>query len=233
MEKIRRSKPPKALRFLEFFIKLLRPLFRIPPLNKYLSGTVGGLNGSIFNCQRKNEYEKATKIAIRGLEKYRHKKSKFSDVLDHHNWWRFMKYGVDSAGQIENKELVEKLINLAKTGMEPFEGYDVAYSYLEFSRWKYQAGKYEEAVEYAVVASQADATWAEPDFILGWYGLQLSTGNAEKHLSRAIEKDHRWLFRVANDDICKRYPHIISKLKEKYVASEIGQGRNKALKPTQ
>jgi hypothetical protein len=105
---------------------------------------------------------------------------------------------------------------MANGGIEPFKGYDVAYSYLEFSRWKYLENNYEDAVKYAEIASFADNTWAEPEFILGWYGLMLSTGNAENHLCKAIEKDQRVLFRIANDKICKQYPHIINKLKMKY-----------------
>jgi hypothetical protein len=140
-------------------------------------------------------------------------------MMNHHHWWNFVKYGVDSARQIKNEQLRGKLINLANTGIEPFQGYDVAYSYLEFSRWKYQTGNYDEAIKYAELASQTDSTWAEPDFMLGWYGLAVSAGNAEAYLSRAIEKDHRILFRVANNDVCKQYPHLINKLKEKYLAS--------------
>ncbi|MET0010759.1 MAG: hypothetical protein ABW109_23130, partial [Candidatus Thiodiazotropha sp. 6PLUC4] len=129
--------------------------------------------------------------------------------------WQFMKHGVDSAKHIEETDLKEKLILFANEGIEPFEGYDVAYSYLEFSRWKYHENRYNEAVSYAKIASDADVTWAEPEFILGWYGLLLSKGNAEQHLGKAIERDQRIIFRIANDEICKQYPHIINKLKEK------------------
>lgn len=137
-----------------------------------------------------------------------------------------MKYGVDSAKMIENDELREKLIEFASTGMEPFGGYDVAYSFLEYSRWKYQVNNIEDAVKCAEVASKADSTWAEPDFVLGWYGLLLSTGDAEEHLSRAVEKDQRILFRIANNDVCKQYPHIIDKLKATYSVQDVASGPN-------
>ena len=122
---------------------------------------------------------------------------------------------------ITHEGLREKLIDNANNGIEPYEGYDVAYSYLEFSRWKYKSNDIEQAVKYAEIASKADNTWAEPDFILGWYELLLSTGKAEEYLSRAIEKDHRILFRIASDKVCKQYPHIINKLKEKYSTQNI------------
>lgn len=75
-----------------------------------------------------------------------------------------------------------------------------------------------DAEKYALIASKADKTWGEPDFILGWQALVFGAGNAEEHLIHAIEKDKRMLFRIANDDICKKYPHIIKKLKAKYSA---------------
>ena len=122
---------------------------------------------------------------------------------------------------------LDKLIALADQGIKPLEGYDVAYSHLEFSRWEYQRKQYETAVAYANIATKADSTWAEPEFILGWYALLLGVGDAERHLSAAIERDHRMLFRVVNNDICKQYPHIINKLKSKYSLSGIQNGPNR------
>ncbi len=190
---------------------------------------MGGLSGSIFRCQRSGDYSKATETAIYALEKYRHKKSRFLPEMDHHHWWSFMRNAVESAKQIDDYELKEKLINLAEHGIEPFEGSFVAVAFLEFSRWKYREEIYDKAIAYAKIAAEADGTWAEPDFILGWYGLILGKGDAEKHLTQAIEKDKRILFRVVNNDICKQYPAIIQKLKEKYSFHEVEDGPNKRM----
>ncbi len=208
--------PFKEPPFTSFFISLLRLLSKIPPIKKYLNESIGGLNGRIFRLWKTKEYEEATKVAIFGLEKYRRRKSKMLPFMDHHHWWQLMKHGAESATNSDNQELRDKLIDYAISGIEPFEGYDVAYSYLEFSKWKYQIEEHEKAIEYAKTASKADGTWAEPDFILGWYALVLGEGDAETHLSHAIEKDQRILFRIANNDICQEYPHIINMLKIKY-----------------
>lgn len=210
------KEPFKEPRFTNFFVFLVRLLTMIPIIRKYIANSSGGLSGRIFRCWEEKDYEKASSIAIYALERFRNKKSLFFPFMDHHNWWQFMKYGVESAKWAENKELEEKFIEYANTGIEPFKGHYVAYSFLEFSRWKYKSQDYEKAVQYAEIAAKADETWAEPDFILGWYGLLLSKGNSEEHLNRAIETDQRVLFRIANNEICKQYPHIISKLKEKY-----------------
>ena len=191
-------------------------LSKIPTIRKYIANSSGGLNGQIIRYCSKHEYDEATKVAIKGLEKYRNKKSLLTPFMDHHTWWQFMELGVDSAKNSNNLELRDKLIEYASSGIEPFEGYYVAYSYLEFSKWKYNTDDFEKAVEYAKTASKADSTWAEPDFILGWFSLALGNADAETHLSKAIEKDPRILFRIANNDLCKQYPHIISKLKVKH-----------------
>jgi len=212
------NEPP----FTKFFVGMLRLISKAPIISKYLNESIGGINGRIFRHQRNKEYKEATEVALFGLEKYRHKKSLFLSFMDHHHWWQLMKHGVDSASNTDNADLKDQLIKYAVTGIEPFEGYDVAHSYLEFSKWKYKVKDHETAKTYAKLASRADSTWAEPDFILGWYALVLGTGNAEAHLSHAIEKDQRSLFRIVNNDICKQHPDIIGKLKAKYskVSSE-------------
>lgn len=212
------SKPFKEPPLTKFFVSMFRLLSKIPPIKRYLNESIGGLNGCIFKLWESNKYEEATKVALFGLEKYRHKKSKMLPFMNHSHWWQLMQLGVESATNTDKQELKDKLIEHAVSGIEPFEGYDVAQTYLELSKWQYQINEHEKAVEYAKIASEADSTWAEPDFILGWYGLVLGKGDAEMHLSHAIEKDPRILFRIASNDICQQYPHIINKLKEKYSA---------------
>ncbi len=218
------SKPFKEPAIINFIFSILSPLSKVSAIRKYIENSSGGLNGQIFRHRDKQEYDEATKVAIKGLNKYRNKISLLTPFMDHHIWWQFMESGVDSAKNSDNLELRDKLIEYAIFGIEPFEGYYVAYSYLEFSKWKYQTQDYEKAIEYAKTASKADSTWAEPDFILGWLSLVLGDGDAETHLSNAIEKDQKNLFRVTNNDVCKQYPHIINKLKAKY--SEVTNEKN-------
>jgi len=208
--------PFKEPPFTKLFVGLIRLASKIPAINKYLNESYGGLNGRIYRHWRYKEYTEAANIALFGLKKYRNKKSKTTPFMDHHHWWSLMKDATDSARCIDNEEIKQELIDMANSGIEPFEGHYVAYSYLQFSKWRYQTQNHEEAIEYAKTASRADNTWAEPDFILGWYALVLGKGNAETHLGHAIEKDPRILFRIANNDICQQYPHIINKLKAKY-----------------
>ncbi|MDH5434913.1 MAG: hypothetical protein OEY19_13300 [Gammaproteobacteria bacterium] len=205
-------KPFKKPPFTNFFVHMLRLISKISPIKRYLRETIGGLYGRIFRLWETEEYEEATKVAIFSLEKYRHKNTS----ENHFHWWQFMKHGVDSATKTDNQKLKDKLIEYAISGIEPFKGYDVAYSYLEFSKWQHQIKEHNKAIEYAKIASEADNTWADPDFILGWYSLILGESDAEAHLSRAIEKDPKIFFRITNNKICQKHPNIINKLKTKY-----------------
>lgn len=182
--------------------------------------TSGGISGQIFRFQADNNHNAAGELAIYALNKYRNKKNLLLKGMEHHNWWRFMKHGVESARELDDLELKEQFIDLANDGIEPYEGFDVAFSYNEFSRWKYDSEDYDAAFKYVEIASKADNTWAEPEFLLGWYSLILGRGNAEQHLERAIEIDKRTLFRITNNEICKQYPHIVKKLKAKYAELE-------------
>ena len=218
MEEIEK-KPFKEPWFTGIFIGIFRLIAKIPFIRRKLNNSIGGLSGNIFSCWEKQDYKKATEISIYALERFRCKKDRWFPDMMHHHWWSFVKHGVDSAKHIDVQELNEKLISLAKDGIEPFEGYDVAYSFLEFSRWEYARSNNAIAFKYAEIASKADETWGEPDFVLGWLSLVLGKGRAEYYLRKAISKDKRILFKISSNSICKQYPNIINKLKEMYAAS--------------
>ncbi len=225
------EKPGKARPFYAVLkwvlVPLFRPLLRIGFIRRYLAGTTGGRYGAIFACQRRDEHDKAADLAIQALKAYRQRPKGLGGLMHHHSWWQFMHYGVASlehSGDWDKRDLV---IDLATSGVEPFEGYDVAYAFLAFSRWRYETRDYDEAIEYATIAARADETWAQPDVTLGWYRLVLGGGDAMEHLSRAVRKDHRVIFRIANDPVFRRHPHIVQRLKA-LVADDIVTLRDKA-----
>ena len=202
--------------FTNFLVSVLRYATRFPIFKKYLSESIGGLNGRIFKHWENHEYENAIEVAIFGLEKYKNKKSKILPFMIHHHWWSLMKNGVYSAEQSEKLSSIDRLIEIGVTGIKPFEGYDVAYSYLAFSRRMYGLNKVKMAKQYALTASEADNTWAEPDYLLGWYATVFGEGEAEPHLFRALERDSTIFFRIASDPVFREHPSLVSKLKLKY-----------------
>jgi len=210
------QKPFKEPPFMNFFVGLTGLISKIPFIKSSIQESSGGLYGKIFRHRDNNDYELATEVALFALEKYRNKKSFFLEDMIHHDWWSFMQLGVEYATITDNQMHKNTLMDLANSGMEPFEGYNVAYSYLEFSKWSYQNDDNDTAVKYAEKASKADTTWGETDFILGWYALIFGTDNAEAYLSKAIEKDQRYLLHIINNDICQQYPNIINNLRFEY-----------------
>ena len=208
------AKPPKIPRFSGAIVAVLRLFTHIRPIRKWLSTTVGGLNGAIFQCFKSNDYEKAAKIAVYALKKHRYKTSRLVPFGPHFHWWVFMKLAAQSLDRCESKDMRDEVIRMARDGIEPFEGYDVAYAFDRFSRWKYSEEDFEAAIEFAEIATQADETWPEPDFLLGWYAFVLSRGDPVPHLRRAIEKDRRILFRLSKDPLCQQRPDVLRGLLE-------------------
>lgn len=193
---------------------LLRPFARFGFTRRLVGGTIGGRIGAISRYEERGEHDKAFDLAIKALNEYRHKRPgvRFPNGRDY--WWFFMHLAARSLEECGDQEKWSTLEEMARNGVEPFEGYEAAGSFLAFSRRKYDEGDYDAAIENAETAARADETWAEPDFVLGWYCLVLGGGDAVPHLAEAVRKDQRFFFRIANDPQCRRYPHVIQRLKE-------------------
>ena len=214
------ANPPRWIRWLDLLVLVFRPAFRVPFIRRRLGRTMGGLQGTYFRCMSQEDYAEAAAIAVYGLEKYRRTRFQFLGEMRHHHWWSFMKMAVDALEQDDDNELKAKVIDLAKDGPQPFEGYDVAYSHLAFSRWRAREGDHDAAIAFAKTASRADDTWGEPDFILGRYALALDSGDPMEHLKRAVTRDPSIYFRIYKDEICRRYPHHLARLRD--LSMELG-----------
>ena len=127
-----------------------------------------------------------------------------------------MRYACESANHIEDRNLRDQIVSAVDNGIEPFEGYSVAYAFVAIAKWRFADGDHEGAFEYAQKAIDADDTWAEAEFILGWLVLATGQSDSQRHLEKAVEKDRRILFRISNDDLCKQFPHIVKRLKRTY-----------------
>lgn len=216
-EKITRKsgKSGLGLKVLIWSLKpLLWSLMRIGLFRRSVGVTVGGRFGAIYGCQKRGEHGKAADLAINALKLFCHQQSGTMLLSASDFWWQFMRAAVVSLEKLDDRDKREEVIALARDGVEPFEGYDVAYSFLAFARWKYQQRDFDTAIEFATVASKADATWAEPDFFMGWFCLALARGDALAHLSLAVDKDPRILARIVEDPTCRKHPHIIEGLRK-------------------
>ncbi len=216
------------------FWPLAWPVTRIGAVRRAIGRTIGGRAGAIVRCRRRGEHARAVALALDALKTPRpppgqagsrsdrrpanqsaSRSAKQSrDWASHHHWWQFMSYAVASLEQCDDPEAWDEAMALARNGIEPFQGYAVAYAFHAFARRKMAERDYVAATAFAIVAGHADETWGEPEFLLGWYELASGEGDGMAHLSRAVRKDRTVLTRIADDPTCRSHPDLIAKLEE-------------------
>lgn len=194
---------------------VLRLLARIGFVRRYIERTAGARFGAIFRCQKRGDHEKAVELAIDALTAFRDRKPGRFDFghLDM-NWWTFMHSAVYSLRKCNDPERWETAIALARDGIEPFEGYFVAYAFESFTRLRLSQRDYTDVVDFATIASRADETWPEPDLLLAWYEVSVVGGDAIAHLNRAVRKDRSVLSRISDDPAFQQNPHVAAWLEE-------------------
>ena len=193
---------------------LMRPFSRLGFVRRRAEKSTGGRVGTISRHAERGEHEKAAALAIDALKFYRHQAKGTWMASGADQWWFFMHLAARSLEVCGDHEKWNEVIELSEHGVMPFRGHYVARSFLAFSNRKYKDGDYDKAIEFAEIAARADDTWAEPDFVLGWYRLVLGGGDPMKHLTLAIRKDHGILFRIENDPECCKHPHVVQRLKD-------------------
>lgn len=203
----------KYMGILHVLVRLFRPLMRLGFVRHFVARTASGRVGAISRYTERGEYDRAADLAIELLKESRHQPTGTWTSRGSDYWWMYMSFAVSSLDQCDDQVKRDEVIEMGRNGVEPFHGYDAAQSFLAFSRWKYEAGDHPPAIEFAEIAANADESWAEPDFVLGWYSLVLGGGDAMKHFAQAVQKDGQILPRIMNDQACQRHPHIIQKLK--------------------
>ena len=134
-------------------------------------------------------------------------------MSDRESWWFFAGLAVENLSASGDNDGMERLIVMARDGVPPFEGYEVAQTYLALSRWKYKQEDLDAAIGFAEQAAKADATWADPNFVLGWYCLVMGRDGASDYLAKAVEIEPGIYARIAKDPVCGRHPHITARLK--------------------
>ena len=192
---------------------LLRDLLRLPFANLLL-------NAGLRLLRNRGQNETAARLAIAGLRRYRSGGSVAGPKAARRQWWRCLAAAIEALDGHWHDTLRADVLTLA-TELPAAEGPEAARALMGLARWKSDDRDYEGAHALASLAAEADPNWAEPDFLLGWCGLLLARMDAAEWLGRAVEKDHRMLFRIVNDPICKRRPHIVTALKKRSLASGI------------
>ena len=203
----------KYMAVIRAVVRPFQPLMRLGFFKNFIARTASGRVGAITRHSARGEHDRAVDIAIELLKQSRHQPASSWRATGHDYWWMDMSFAVYSLNHHDDQAKRDEVMEMARNGVEPFEGYYAAQSFLAFSRWKYDEGDHATALEFAHTAATADAAWAEPNFLLGWYSLVMGTGDALTHFSQAIQKDSQTLPRIMNDPTCQRHPHILHQLK--------------------
>jgi|GEM_PF-2129222 len=179
--------------------------------------TFWGLKCRLVELKAKDQHRSALQLLLEALE-HRH------FWRDHEaKWWSLMRKAIALSQdlQLENKaesQPLLRLIKLSQNAPQPWQGYDVAYSFASLSLWSFIQGKSPIALEQVKSAIYADPSWAYPEYLLGWYGLWLEGIDPVKHFVRAIQLDWRYFQRLKQDPHCQQFPQILEAVKQAVLA---------------
>ena len=189
---------------------ILSFLRRMIPVPAHLADRTGPLLITVSRLIKAAAYEEALALSHEGIQCCGQSK----DAKLRRRWWQFLSCAVYSAEMLARTEEREKLIALAEACPLREKGHSVAYCLSHFSRWRYAERDYGTAIAYADMACEADSTFAEAHFLLGWYALFIRQADPTDHFRSAVEKDPRYLERISRDPELSGFPHIIQKLRQ-------------------
>lgn len=172
-----------------------------------------GIQLSVLKLRAKGQLNEALKLLLKALAT--------SHFWWGHEgkWWSMMKEAsilaqdLQLVGQTEPGPFLQ-LCKLCKYAPQPWQGYDVAYSFVSLSLWSFIQGKAHHALEQVKIAVHADPSWAYPEYLLGWYGLWLEGIDPVKHFVRAVHLDWQYWERLKQDPQCQQFPEVLSLVKQ-------------------
>jgi hypothetical protein len=179
------------------------------PIPMHLADRTGPLLVTVSRLLKAAEYGEALALSHQGLQCCGQSK----DAKLRSRWWQFLSCAVYTVEMLDRAEEREKLISLAKAYRVQDRGHSVAYCFSHFSRWKYAERDYGTAMTYAEIACDADRTFAEAHFLLGWYALFLRQTDPLEHFRSAVKHDPRYLERIRRDPELSNFPDLIENLR--------------------
>jgi hypothetical protein len=183
-------------------------------VNFFWHKTYYGIKMQVASLQRQGEQLKALNVLIEGLTSVNFWGSAAK------KWWHLMRMSVEVAQELKlcasasRCEPIQRLLKLCTQGPSPWQGYDVAYSFVMFSLWSLVQGKTSKAIEYVNAAIHADPMWGYPEFLMGCYGLIFEGFDPASHFVKAIRKNWIFLQRMEQDLLCQQFPEVIQIVKQ-------------------
>ena len=141
-------------------------------------------------------------------------------------WWELMRIAVAIAQDLHLDtsdrlyQPLQKLLKLCMDGPQPWQGYNVAYSFVSLSLWSFQRGKTQKALEQVNIAIHADPFWGYPEYLLGWYGLILEGIDPVPHFVRAIQINWNFFQKLKQDPLSQHFPETLQAVKQKILVEK-------------
>jgi tetratricopeptide (TPR) repeat protein len=199
VERLGRTKIRRTLSFLR----------RMIPIPGHLADRTGPLLVTVSRLLKAAKYEETLALARESLGRC----GPGEDAKLRSRWWQFLSCAVYSAEMLGRTKEREEFISLAEDCPAREKGHNAAYCFSHFSRWKYAEKDYARAMAYAEMACEADSTFAEAHFLLGWYALFIRQADPIDHFRSAVKHDPRYLERIIRDPELSNFPHIIANLR--------------------
>jgi len=186
---------------MKFFVKLL---LSFPFLGKAIRSSDAYILGQLQSLFANNDYLECLSESLDYLKK---PNSKGDQLL----WWEFASFAILSTAKLQDRDAYNELVILLADREIPSNKRSVAESLTKLSMLGYFFQDKEGMLKLAEQAKKADESWAEPEFLLGWY--QLPSMDSVTHLKNAINIDSEYLSRIKSDSTCLKYPEVIEQLK--------------------
>jgi|SaaInlStandDraft_6_1057023.scaffolds.fasta_scaffold00039_67 hypothetical protein len=201
--------------FNRVFYFLLNIVWCTPVLNSLAAKSFIFVSAYIAVLYKNGKLEALRNVVYDVLDGQHYRSNKYKD-----KWWYILRFAVTCEQErrlmtfFYDLEAENKLIRLGISGPTPWEGYNVAYVYTSFSIWYFERGLIASAIDMINLATEADLTWAYPEFMLGWYGLFVNDVDPIIHFGEAVRRDWNMLSRIRNDRACQQFPSVIKKVSQ-------------------
>lgn len=195
-------------------LKGLNSFFPLIGLKHFWRNTYLGLSLQVAQLRHQGQQIEALNLLINGLA---HGRFWTNHVA---RWWHLMRMAVNIAQDLQfnlkekSCEPLQRLMKLSAISPQPWQGYDVAYSFVSFSLWSFEMGKTQKAIDYVNIAIHADNSWGYPEYLLGWYGLLLEGIDPVPHFVRGIKSNWSFFQRLKQDPLCQHFPEVLQAVKQ-------------------
>ncbi len=197
------------------FLQGINNLFSLIGLRSFWQSTFYGLKMQVDQLRRHGQKIEALHLLLQGL-------SQNHFWLNHATkWWYLMHLSISLAQDLKLSAAnqfsspIQRLFKLSMQAPTPWQGYNVAYSFVSLSLWSFELGKTQKAIEQINCAIHADSSWGYPEYLLGWYGLSLEGIDPVAHFVKAVKLNWSLLEKLKQDPLGQRFPYILQAVKEK------------------